>query len=241
MPRHHDVAVYLKLLLHRLPQLQLLKVLATITALCLNGCQSDGKSSIGTLAEIIAQGNTGLFGGVDVQLEQAAKIPFASMGYRVNGGNQNILILATEVSGDLLWTSPEKVVVVTRAGRIIQTVGLGGDLGRTTPSIERVLLPPESAIESSFNSTRLYDFPDRGLYGIAVACHARVVGDANIIILGRIIPTIEIGEDCVSTDLTWNFTDTFWVGKQTGRVLRARQHIHPSGKKIEVEVLRAFD
>ena len=72
------------------------------------------------------------FGNGRVTRDQAAAIPYASMGYRLDDGIRALLVLATDANGEQLWTSAAHVVIVTRDGRIVRTVGLaarcvGGD------------------------------------------------------------------------------------------------------------------
>ena len=73
-------------------------------------------------------------GKIRVTRDQAAAIPYASLGYSLDDGNQSILVLATDTNGELLWTSPSHIVIVTRNGRIVRTLGFAHDLsGLTTP------------------------------------------------------------------------------------------------------------
>jgi hypothetical protein len=173
-----------------------------------------------------------------VTRDQAAAIPYASMGYALDGGNQIMLVLATDSGGEMLWTSVAHIVIVTRQGRIVRTVGLGHDLSGLTTRSNGALPAPSAAIQAPFTSTRLEDFPELGLYGILVSCRAHLVGRQSIKILGQAVATFRIDEACQSGKLEWSFTDSFWVDSDSGLVWRSSQHVHPKGGLVETEIFR---
>jgi hypothetical protein len=154
----------------------------------------------------------------------------------VDGSAQRLLVLASDVSGNLLWTAKSRVVILTRDGRIVRTVGLPHDLSAVT---ERGVQPPLSnALRGSFSSLRLADFPDIGAYGVPLNCTALVTGPETISILGNAIGTIRINEACRNLSLGWSFVDTYWIDPHSGLVWRSLQHIHPKDETIETEILR---
>jgi hypothetical protein len=204
------------------------------------GCSSanSGNTSYSQFYQVLRQSWAASFGKARITREQAAAIPYASLGYSMDEGNQGLLVLATDSGGNLLWTSAAHVVIVTRDGRIVRTVGLGRDLSNLTSRDERGLTPPSAAIRGPFTSTRLEDFPDLGLYGVRVSCLASLAGRQSIKILGQAIATLRVNEACSSRDPDWSFTDSFWVDKDNGFVWRSHQHIHPQGTSIDIEIFR---
>jgi hypothetical protein len=210
--------------------------LALMTAAC--SSSNSGNSSYAQFFRVIRQSVSASFGNGRVTREQAAAIPYASLGYTVDGANQGLLVLATDSGGDLLWTSAAHVVIVTRGGRIIRTVGLNHNLANVTSRDERPVPAPATAVHAPFASTRLEDFPELSLYGVRLSCQASLVGRQNIKILDQAIFTLRVDEVCNSRNPDWSFTDNFWVDKDSGFVWRARQHIHPKGALIETEILR---
>jgi hypothetical protein len=206
----------------------------------MTGCSStnSGNSSYAQFFQIVRQSWAASFGKIRVTREQAAAIPYASLGYTIDGGNQDLLVLATNSGGDLLWTSAAHVVIVTRDGRIIRSVGLGRDVSNVTSRDERGLPSPGTAGQAPFSSTRLEDFPDLGLYGVRLSCRAQLAGRQNIKILGQPIATIRVDESCSSRNPDWSFTDNFWLDKDSGFIWRSRQHVHPKGTQVEIEIFR---
>ncbi len=211
---------------------------ALAVSLLLAGCSADSNSDYAQFWQILRSGAAASFGNQSVTRKQAADIPYASMGWRLDGSNQSIIILATDNNGEQLWTSAARIVIVTHAGRVVRTVGLGHDLGGARPRGSGALAPPAAALKQPFTSTRLVDYPDTGHYGVELVCRARAVGRQTIAILGRNIATTRIEEDCTSKTLRWRFTDSYWVDPQDGTVWRTRQHIHPRLGVLETELFR---
>jgi hypothetical protein len=212
------------------------KLAAAGAALLLAGCSSTSNSTYSQFYKIARQSLAASFGNARVTREQAAAISYASIGYSVDGGNQNILVLATDNAGEQLWTSAAHVVLVTRDGRISRSVGLGNDLAGS--STRESTPAPAAAIHAPFTTTRLRDYADSGQYGVSLTCRSSARGRQTIKLLGQAIDTVRVDEACTSTTLRWSFVDTYWVDAQNGLAWRTRQHIHPKGGIIETEVFR---
>ena len=219
-----------------------LRAVAGVAALALlaGACSasSTGNTNYAQFYQVLRQSFSASFGKVRVTRQQAAAIAYASMGYALDDGNQSLLVLGTDSGGELLWTSAAHVVIVTRQGRIVRTLGLGHDLAGMTTRDERALPAPAAAVQAPFTSTRLEDFPERGLYGVLVSCRAQMVGRQSIKILGQAISVTRVDETCASRRPDWTFTDNFWVDSDNGLVWRSRQHIHPDGGTVETEIFR---
>jgi hypothetical protein len=213
--------------------------LAGAALLLLGGCSSanTGDTDYSQFFQLLKQNMSASFGNVHVTREQAAAIPFATLGYSIDGGNQSILVLATDTAGELLWTSQSHVVIVTRDGRIVRTLGLGHDLSGLTTR-DASIPSPATAVLGAFASTRLEDFPDIGAYGAIVSCRATLVGRQGINVLGQMIATNRVDERCRSPNPKWSFVDTYWVDLDSGLVWRSQQHIHPKGGVIETVIFR---
>src|SRR6266478_1909533 len=164
--------------------------------------------------------------------ERSAGIAGGGLQFQQFGQHQLFAILpdhAPERGGELLWTSAAHVVIVTRDGRIVRTLGLGHDLSGLTARNNIAPPPPAAAIRASFASTRLEDFPELNFYGVLVSCRAQLAGRQSIKVLGQAIATFRVDETCNSGKPEWSFTDSFWVDADNGLVWRSRQHIHPRG------------
>jgi hypothetical protein len=214
--------------------------LAGALAFLLASCSSSGSgnTNYAQFYQLMRESLSASFGKIRVTRDQAASVAYASMGYSLDGGNQAMLILATDSGGELLWTSSAHVVIVTRQGRIVRTLGLDHDLSGLTTRNNVPPPPLAAAIQAPFTSTRLQDFPELGLYGVQVSCRAHAVGRQSIKILGQAVPTVRVDESCRSSRPDWSFTDNFWVDGDSGLVWRSRQHVHPNGGTVETEIFR---
>jgi Group 4 capsule polysaccharide lipoprotein gfcB, YjbF len=168
-----------------------------------------------------------------VSLNDAARIPYATLGIRINEGREQILILATDVEGERLWTSSAKVALTTRRGRIVRTAGFGTDLSGYASDQRGV---------DDWRHRHAYtwsgDFSDLGYYSVSIVCTVEPLGPDPITILGKSFDTIRVDERCRSDALDWTFTNSYWVSAQSGRVWRSRQHFHPKGPAVEIQFLR---
>src|SRR5947208_1821366 len=98
--------------------------LTLLLAAGLAGCGSSGNFTYRQYGDLVRQAFRSSFAHGSVPREAVATIPYASMGYRLNGGNEAVLVLATKGEQNELWTAPSHVVFQTSHGRITRTVGL---------------------------------------------------------------------------------------------------------------------
>jgi hypothetical protein len=181
----------------------------------------------------------GLFSKGGITRQQAAAIPYASMGYRIDDGDQCMLVLATDTQGEQIWTAANHVVFQTRDGRLTRTVGLHYNLGALTPQQGGNAIPaPFAAMQRPFTSARLADFPEQGLYSMLLTCTARARGPETVNILGQNISTVRVDESCENKSSGWRFVNNYWLDPHNGLAWRSIQHIAPKGEKVEIDILR---
>lgn len=173
-----------------------------------------------------------------ITVEQAAKVPFASMGLRIGHSGERMLVLATDNHGERLWTSSERQALITRNGRIIKTAGLPWNLSNMRfpggdPLVTGLQNPfPQYAV------LRLADFKDIHRYDVAITGHLERKGLKMITILGAELPTLMVVEHCQCEVVDWEFTNIFWVDRDSGFVWRSTQSIHPNLPPFTINMLR---
>lgn len=209
-----------------------------LAALLLSGCNSTGDSNYQQVWRVMRASVKASFGDQKVTRDQAAAVPYASMGWRLGTGPQGLIVLATDNGGARLWTSASRIVLVTRDGRLVRSVGLPHDLGGLNPKNAAPMPAPAEALKAPFRSTRMADYADMGQYGVQIDCQSHAVARQTITILGHAIPTAVVDEDCYSPSLRWRFSDRYWVDPDDGTVWRGRQHIHPHEDVLETELFR---
>ena len=205
---------------------------ALAAAWLLAGCSGISNGDVTSIYKIAKNVVSG--GSQKVTLEEAAAQPYASMGLRLDGGPQTMIILASDTSGDQLWTSSARIAITTHDGRIVRTAGLGHDLG----GLQSRIGPPGP--DGARVIVAQADFPDLKLYAVPIACRDKPAGEETIAILGKDIHTLLIDESCVSkaSELRWSFHNKFWIDSQSGLVWRSIQHVNPKLDALETEILR---
>ena len=102
------------------------RALPALAAGCLLGACSIQGSDVLSIYRIARYAISGE--NKTVTLQQAASVPYATMGVRLGGGRETMLILVGDTSGRQLWTSASRVAITTHNGHIIRTAGFEHDL-----------------------------------------------------------------------------------------------------------------
>jgi hypothetical protein len=206
-------------------------LLAGAAALGLAGCSSDGGGD--WLAVLKAARGAWDSRDAPVAIDQAAAIPYATLGIRIDGGREQILVLAMDNGGERLWAAAAHIAITVRLGRIVQTAGFGHDL-------DGFNVVEGSPLNWTIPHRYIWDadFTDLGLYALPIHCEMTPVGNDPIEIFGKTFDTIRVDETCHAEKLDWSFTNSYWVNPDTGRVWRAIEHIHPNGSTLEIRLLR---
>ncbi len=172
--------------------------------------------------------------------DQAAAVPYATMGMSLGSGPEGLLVLGTIMQDRAEWYAGDRILVTTtRNGQIMRTVGLPYDLGELRQERASGVAP---AMGEATEPARLtFDFPDLGVFEARAACSQRDVGTEAIDILGASIPTRHIVQHCEVPVLKWSFDNDFWEDPGSGLAWRSSQHIHPQLPVVHLEVLRPIE
>jgi hypothetical protein len=219
--------------------LPILKLAFTCAAACaLAGCSS-GESSLESSPLTRTVGGIGdAFSTSTITLDQVAEIPFASIGYSVGGNNETMLVLSAENGGQLIWTSSAKIFLVTHRGRIVRTIGLDHDLRELVLENGAHTALFDAALGKDAKTVWRARFSDPDELSAEMSCVAHGMGAEPVTILGRMRDAIRVEESCVSPNLRWRFTNTYWVDTVGAQVLRSVQHVHPRLQAVTTEILR---
>jgi hypothetical protein len=212
-------------------------IAAVAASLVLGACSSEGNSGYGDYWKLISGSVKSSLGKTRVTLDQAAKVPYASMGWQLDHGDQYLIVLATDNNGEQLWTSAAHIVLVTQGGLIKRTVGLPHDLMALMPRDGHGLTTPVQALHGPYQDRRYADFPDLQAYSVEINCLGRLAGDQKIAILGKALTAARVEENCNAPSRNWTFRNVFWVDRDNGLVWRTSQSIHP-GVTVQTEIFR---
>lgn len=171
-----------------------------------------------------------------VPREQAAAIPYATMGLELGSTPEILLVLGTQTRDELDWFAGDQVLLRTLHGRVVRTVGLPYDLGGLRQITGSTTASPSEPVPATAQYS--FDFPEIGVFDAAAQCTARDAGPAQIEILGSQLTARHIVEHCVVRMMRWNFDNDYWTDPMTGYVWRSSQHVHPDSPPVILEVFR---
>ncbi len=209
-------------------------VAAALTAalgLGLTACSSDQSNDYGQVFTIF----THIFGGEGdrVTYQQAAGIPFATIGIRVGDSTEGILVLGSSNGDQQLFTAASHIVLVMRHGRVVRTAGLDYNLSEmrlVRGSVSGTFPSAETAWEA--------DLPEQHLYSVPVICRAYSGGPDTYNNFNSAVPVIKVIDQCRSDQIDWTFTNTYWIAPQTGLMWHSIQNISPKLDPLEIRILR---
>lgn len=210
-------------------------LLACAIGFGLAGCSSDSNatwSQIIVAAKLVWSNNSG------ITLQQAASVPYASMGIRIGEDQERLIVLASQTQDTQLWTSAARIAIVTENGRIVRSSGFGHGLSATSSEGGDPLTLFEHGDSTTRHTRRFVDFQDLNRFSVPVDCTIKSGGTENIVILEKNIRAHRVDEHCNSEVLEWSFDNIFWLGDSPGLVWRSIQNLHPELGPVETEIFR---
>lgn len=165
-------------------------------------------------------------------------IPYASMAAKIGRGPRGLMILGRVEGQELHWISADRVVFVTRHGRLVRTAGLPANLKGT----RLVDLDPLEALDNGQRSAgpfrRLVDLAPPDNYGIMITSSFESLGQESVVIAELLFDTEVFRERCTARDFDWTFENRYWVDPDSGLIWKSIQHIHPDIPRVELELLK---
>jgi hypothetical protein len=209
-------------------------LLAAVLPLCCAGCGDTPMANTPRLIrEMFAKGDD-----LKITRDDVAKIPYACIAVRLGNGPQALLVLGRNDNAKLDWISAQREVVVTRRGRVVETLGLPEDLKQTEFLTVDPLGKPMAATAGGIECVRTIDLAPSGWAGVVVRTRFHEVGAAAIEILGSQIATHVWDEAGGAPRLDWQFTNRYWVDAQSGFVWKSLQQTAPGLPPLEIVVFR---
>lgn len=204
---------------------------AVVLAIALFGCAGQGGDAA-KIGGLLFQSFTG---GAMITREQAAEIPYASIGVQLGSSSQGLAVLGKTLGDERYWYSGNRILFVTRGGRVVQTVGLPYDLKHVD-----VRGPGGGWVApgTAAKFTMMFDFDNLQAYNVIANCTDTDRGPETIAILASNIQTRHHVESCEVEQLDWSFDNDFWLDAKTGYVWQSVQDIHPRSSVVTVMVFR---
>jgi hypothetical protein len=202
----------------------------------LSACSSDRQSDISDVLAMIGQSIAPHSGDGTITRNQAAAVPYASIGVRIGDSRQVLLALATRTRDVCLWTSSARVAIETRSGRITRTAGMPHNMSqRLFGGVD----PLQSGVAGDHGHYEyLVDFPERNIYGASTLLVMDSPRPDEIDILGARLKLLHARERGSCSVLGWKFENEYWTDATSGFVWRSRQTIDPDLDQVEIVVFR---
>lgn len=148
------------------------------------------------------------------------------------------MLLARYDGQNLHWVSKDKIVLVTRNGLIMRTVGLPENLKGSQVLGSHPLIEGGHRLMRPVRAARILDFGEKLRYSIQVDSVVEPLGQRRIHILGLEFEVMLLRERATARARNWQFENFYWVDKYDGRVWRTRQHVGRSMPPIDIEILK---
>lgn len=204
-------------------------------AATLCGCSSLLENTMPGVGDLL---NYSLDSSPSIPRENAAAVPYASLGVRVEDGPQQMVILAGRLGSSLLWTTPNRIALETHDGRIVRTAGFEHNLSNVEFEEPDPLIAVGGIPSRTMAADRMVSFADINKYAVRLHCQLQNLGSRRIVVLEARRSAILVKEHCTASDLEWEFTNRFWIDEKSGTVWQSQQYVHPEMPPIELQVFR---
>lgn len=204
--------------------------LATLVLGC--GTNSDQARYAGLVWRLVS-GDRG-----EVSRDQAAGIPFASIGVAFGRSDEGLMVLGLSEGVRQEWYARSQMLAMNN-GRIVQSQGFPYNLSRLeVRRADASTVATGGAPPLGTEYSLVMDFQDLSLVGAGAMCQSSDMGQEIIEILGTALTVRHVVEDCRIAVIDWSFENEFWVDPETGFVWQSSQYVHPKLSRLTFRVLR---
>jgi hypothetical protein len=174
----------------------------------------------------------------EVPREQAASIPFASIGVAIGRNDEGLMVLGLVDEARQEWYARTQMLAMNN-GRIVQSEGFPYNLNRLeVRGLDGTAVASGGAPPLGVDYSLVLDFQDLSLVGAGAVCRSSDTGMETIEILGTSLTTRHVVEDCELALIDWSFENEFWVDPDTGFIWQSSQYVHPKLAAVTFRVLR---
>jgi hypothetical protein len=160
------------------------------------------------------------------------------MSAKIGSGQRALVVLGGVDQKELSWFSANRVVFVTREGRLVRTAGLTANLKHTQLIDKDYLKTLNEEQSPTVSLRRLVDLAPPDRYGILITSSLESLGPSSIEISELQFNTQLFRETNRARDLDWSFENLFWVDPENGLIWKSVQYIHPDIPPLELELLK---
>ncbi|WP_421201666.1 YjbF family lipoprotein [Aeromonas enteropelogenes] len=174
---------------------------------------------------------------ITVTATQVAQLPYASAYLKI-GDNPRVFVVLAYVNGDeLSWLTADRVMIVTRHGRIIKTVGMENDLVLSKSGSAD---PLSVAATSTASWQAMTEWEHGYLSGYQLDGTLVRSGQEELDLVTRRVVADRFEETVTMTPDMDSWTNQFWRDPLTGQVVKTRQQLGPGLPVVELTILKPF-
>lgn len=163
---------------------------------------------------------------------------YAQISARFGDLPRAIMVLSQYDGDARYWTSVNRAVLVTRHGRLIQTVGLARDLRRTRGPDDDPLSAGLHQLSGRAGPYRKYVDVAPADYDLPVEIEYQAEGREEIEILEHRHATVRVREKIRVAAWNWSADNSYWADSATGFIWKSEQRYCPELAPLEIEVLK---
>lgn len=174
-----------------------------------------------------------------IDRDQISGTPLASISARVGRNERGMMVLLREQAGRHYWYAKNRLVFVTRNGRLVQTAGLSSNLRNISSVADDPVGRSPHLISKAVKSTFTYEVEVDGTYNVVyVQSTLEPQGDDEIKISGLTFKTRRLVEYSRAQNFKWSFKNKYWVDAYDGFIWKSVQHFNPEFPAISLESLK---
>ncbi len=132
------------------------------------------------------------------------------------------------------WRTGDNSQVTLRQGVLVNTRGIGGDLGSTQANAAVRAIQSRSPISGPH--TLFFTNGDNGTTRVDLSCEMRAIGNETIEIVQRKFNVLHLQENCSGT--RENITYDYWVDRRDSTVWQTRQWAGPGIGYVRTRLLK---
>lgn len=187
--------------------------------------------------------NASIDGFIDVKLtpEELKNLPYDSAYVRLNDGKQVLMILAlieqtkNDKTPSLKWVSADNAMLVTKAGRIVKSVGFENNLMNIT-SLSDVLASSPIPLKPW---DAYYDWMPAYRYQFTAKVNSFLVGQETRHLSIWSVKSNHITETVNFPELNRKISNHYWVNTNN-KIISSIQYLGPNMDKIEISFVKDF-
>lgn len=216
------------------PRRRFLSASASLATIGLAGCSNS------PMAKTVAAFWDQRYGGDRFSREQVEQLPYATLAATLGDTPRAMLVLMRAEGADLHWITADKVVLVTRHGRLVKTVGLAaGNLGNTV-MLDADPLSLQGDWRTPRQWRRTVDLQPSRAFGTLLIADWQPEAEEEIVTFYGPRKALRIRERNQTANAGWALENLFWLDAETGATLASLQNIMPDTPSLKLEPLKPY-